>query len=499
MKIRKSNRGLTFSFNENEHFKVGSHYRYIVDTANSEVILIADENGKYKLSRKGANAKPLVDLRNEEIKEAMSLASYMEIEICDSQIIVHIIKKSVSFGTDSDIDIADLLDKNEEVSFAISKEELSEHNEALSEMLTASGLFSEKTAEDLAYVFDTVSLFSGAGLLDYPFHKDGSFDLRFAVDFDRSACETYRNNIGDHIWCMDIRDLDEADVPEAEVIVGGPCCQGYSNANRAGNTVQDISKRLLIDDYIRMVRAKKPLMFLIENVEQFITKEQGKYLGKVIDELSADYNITYSVVNDWDVGGYSTRKRMLLIGSVKAIGKVIIPDVELTERKTVRHALAKVDDTWFNYSDITKASPETVAKMAQVPQGGNYKCIRGMENLDRHSNIYRRLELDKPSVTITNWRKVNLIHPTENRILSVAEASSIMGLDKDFRFYGSINDRQQQVGNGVTQAIATFAKDIIKNYLYAFVNKQLSPVVKKVREASEWGFKMTPTGQLCLF
>ena len=127
--------------------------------------------------------------------------------------------------------------------------------------------------------------------------------------------------------------------------------------------------------------------------------------------------------------------------------------------------------------------------------------IKGMENLDRHSNIYRRLELDKPSVTITNWRKVNLIHPTENRILSVAEASSIMGLDKSFRFYGSINDRQQQVGNGVTQAIATFAKDIIKNYLYAFVNKQLrnNPVVKKVGEVNEWGFKMAPSGQLCLF
>ena len=254
MRIRKSNRGLTFSFAENEHFKVGSHYRYIVDVERSEVIIIADENGKYKLSRKGTLAKPLVDLRNEEIKEAMSLASYMEIEMADDQIIVHIIKKTINVETTSDIDVADLFDRSEAVSFSISKEALTEHNEALTDMLTASGLFSEKTADDLSYVFDTVSLFSGAGLLDYPFHKDDSFDIRFAVDFDRSACETYRHNIGNHILCMDIRDLDEAQVPDADLIIGGPCCQGYSNANRAGNTSQDITKRLLIDDYIRMVK-----------------------------------------------------------------------------------------------------------------------------------------------------------------------------------------------------------------------------------------------------
>jgi DNA (cytosine-5)-methyltransferase 1 len=340
-------------------------------------------------------------------------------------------------------------------------------------MLTASGLFSQKTRTDLSYVYDTVSLFSGAGLLDYPFKKDESFDIKFAVDFDKSACETYKANIGDHILCMDIRDLKEAQVPNADLIIGGPCCQGYSNANRAGNEVQDISKRLLIDDYIRIVQAKKPLMFLIKNVEQFITKEKGKYLERVLTALSDDYNITYSVVNDWEVGGYSKRKRMLLIGSIKAMGKIVIPDVCLTSKKVVKDALKKVTSEWYNYNDITKASASTQAKMAQVPQGGNYKYIKEMEHLDRHSNVYRRLDENEPSVTITNWRKVNLTHPTENRILSVSEAAAIMGLDKNFKFLGSINDRQQQCGNGVTQAIASFAKSIIKNALYRYSNESL--------------------------
>ncbi len=472
MKIKISKRGLTFSFKENETFKAGGHYRYIIDNQTSEVILLPDAKGRYKFSRKGTKNKPLVDLRNEEIKNAMSMGRYMEVEILDNKIVVHIIKTSVNISGMTEPEIKDLIDRSDNITFEIDKQTLERDNKALSDMLEASGLFSRKTREDVSYVFDTISLFSGAGLLDYPFHKDGSFDLQFAVDFDKSACETYKANIGDHIKCMDIRDLDENDVPNAELIIGGPCCQGYSNANRAGNTAQDVSKRLLIDDYIRIVKAKRPLMFLLENVEQFITKEAGKYLQKVLTDLS-EYNITYSVVNDWEVGGYSKRKRMVLIGSVKAIGKVIIPNVELVNKKTVGDALKKVTAEWFNYTDVTKASPETVAKMAQVPQGGNYKNIREMKELDRHSNIYRRLDENEPSVTIANWRKFNLIHPRENRILSVAEAGAIMGLDKNFKFLGSLNDRQQQVGNGVTQAIASFAKSIIKNYLYKYVNDTL--------------------------
>ena len=482
MKIKASNRGLTFSFEEREGFRAGAHYRYIVDNEASEVILIPDENGKYKFSRKGPSGKPLVDLRNQEIKEAMAMSRYMEVEIQNDKIIVHIIKTTVNLSGLAATDISDIVDKSDRVTFEIDKETLQQDNSALSDMLTASGLFSEKTRTDLSYVFDTVSLFSGAGLLDWPFHKDDSFDIKFAVDFDKSACETYRKNIGDHILCMDIRDLDENDVPETELIIGGPCCQGYSNANRAGNLTQDVSKRLLIDDYIKVVKAKKPLMFVIENVRQFITKENGRYLEKVLSELS-EYNITYSVVNDNEVGGYTKRERMILMGSSKEVGKVLIPNVELKSRKTTGDALRKVTPDWFNYNDVTNPSPETVKKMAQVRPGHNYKDIVEMAHLDRHSNVYRRLAAEEPAVTITNWRKVNLMPPVGNRILSVAEAAALMGLDKTFRFFGSLNDRQQCVGNGVTQAIAQFVKSIVKNALYGYVNEQIRNATYKVSAA----------------
>lgn len=475
MKIKYSKRGLTFSFKETDSFKAGSRYRYIIDTRSNEVILIPDEEGKYRFSRKGKDKKPLVDLRNAEIKEAISNAEYMEIEISDDKIIVHVIKTTINLTGLTDAEIEDIIDRSDEITFEISKEDLKENNKALSDMLETAGLFSEKIRDDISYVFDTVSLFSGAGLLDYPFSRDDAFDIRFAVDFDKSACETYKYNIGDHILCMDMRELNTKDVPDAELVIGGPCCQGYSNANRAGNTEQDISKRLLIDDYIRVVKDKRPLIFVIENVKQFITKEKGRYLEKVMTELSEDYNITYSVINDNEVGGYSKRERMVLIGSDKKMDKIIIPDVNLCrERKrTCGDALKKVTPDWYHYEDITKPSEVTKKKMAYVRPGHNYKDIPEMKDLDRHSNVYRRLNPDEPSVTITNWRKVNLMPPVGNRILSVAEAAAIMGLNKAYRFFGSLNDRQQQVGNGVTIAIASFIKSIVKNALFSYANDQL--------------------------
>ena len=480
MKIKFSKRGLTFSFKETDTFKVGTKYRYIVDTKEQEVILLPDENGRYQFSRKGKEQKPLVDLRNAEIRKAMNGVRYMEVEIRGDSILVHLIRYTDQIDTSDEQNLAEMIDRSDEVTFAIDKETLLRDHGALADMLSASGFFSKKGLQDMLYVYDTVSLFSGAGLLDYPFARDDSFDIRFAVDHDKSACETYRKNIGDHIVCSEIEQLDTNAIPAADLVIGGPCCQPFSNCNRAGNEEKDVRKRGLVDYYIQIVKEKHPLMFVIEQVPQFVTKENGKYFQRVLTELADDYNITYSIVNDSEVGGYSTRHRMVLIGSVKEMPKVIIPNVELAKIKTAGDALRKVTSEWYHYDDVTRASEATKKKMAQVRPGHNYKDILEMKHLVRHSNVYHRLAADQPSITITNWRKVNLMPPVGNRILSVAEAASIMGLDKSYRFYGSRNDRQQQVGNGVTQAIALFIKNIVKTALYAFTNQRIMKEAKAV-------------------
>lgn len=71
-----------------------------------------------------------------------------------------------------------------------------------------------------------------------------------------------------------------------------------------------------------------------------------------------------------------------------------------------------------------------------------------------HSGIYKRLVADKPSVVISNYRKNMLIHPYENRGLSVREAARLQSFPDNFIFKGSLMHIQQQIGNAVPPLLA---------------------------------------------
>ena len=74
-----------------------------------------------------------------------------------------------------------------------------------------------------------VSLFSGCGGLDLGFKMAGC-NIVWANDILPDACETYKKEIGDHIVCKDISEIDVRSIPEADVIIGGPPCQGFYTA-----------------------------------------------------------------------------------------------------------------------------------------------------------------------------------------------------------------------------------------------------------------------------
>lgn len=483
-KLKKSKRGLTFSLDDAT--KIGSKFRYIIDKVNSEIVIIPDENGTGTVSRKknGKNYKPLYDIRSKEVKELVAEAEYLEVEEQTDRVVVHVYK-AVQEQKTKIVRIEEYrAEKIGEINLQKAAGAEGYHpqysfgkptlwNDAYFDNLvkTCGNGHKIPPKKEIQTVFDVVSLFSGAGLLDYSF-RDPHFRFVYGVDFDKDVCETYKANIGDHIVCRDIREIEAEEVPDCDVIIGGPCCQAYSNANRTNiDTEAGEAKRLLIDDYIRLVKAKQPKVFVIENVPQILTKENGKYLKKVYDNLS-EYEITHTVVADDAVGGYTIRKRAIIIGS--KIGKIELPDHELHAVQTVKDALDKVVETWFNYNDVTLPRESTKLCMGYVPQGGNWQNIP--ESVHKfgpstQSNTYRRLALDELSPTITNWRKCILTHPTEDRILNVSEAAALMGLDKKFHVLGkTLNSRQQQIGNGVTQAIGKFVKKYVLKVLLGCSN-----------------------------
>lgn len=82
-----------------------------------------------------------------------------------------------------------------------------------------------------------------------------------------------------------------------------------------------------------------------------------------------------------------------------------------------------------------------------------------------HSGIYKRLREDEPSVVISNYRKMMLIHPTQDRGLSVREAARLQSFPDDFYFEGPISHIQQQIGNAVPPLLAkAIFKQILSYY-----------------------------------
>ena len=473
-KIKKSKRGLTFTLNQ---MKIGERYKYVIDKAKKEIRIIPDISGKITVSRKkcGKSVKPLMDIRSSEVRELVSSADSIELEMLSGgNILVRIIKKRKDCRANV-VSIYELLEKKVS-EYIITPQMLAVSGGCNYQTINGKTLFDDCyfdyissniptyvkkiKKEELKKVYDVVSLFSGAGMFDKAF-MDGRFRFVYGVDFEPAAVNTYRHNIGNHIECKDIRKVDENSVPKADVIIGGPCCQAFSNENRRNqNTEAGEKKRLLVDEYVRITKAKNPKVWVIENVPELLTKEDGFYFNRVIEGLS-DYEITATVVHDDAVGGYSIRKRAIVIGS--KIGKIELPEQNLSY-KTVREALSEVDSTWSNYNDVTKPKPDTELKMSFVKPGGNWKDIPAPYNTygeNTHSSIMRRLEEDKPSITLSNFRKTNILHPTENRILSVAEAAAIMGMKNDFEFLGNLSEKQQMVANGVTQAIGRFVKNTV--------------------------------------
>ncbi len=171
--------------------------------------------------------------------------------------------------------------------------------------------------------YKVVSLFSGAGGMDLGFIKAG-FDVIWANDIIPEAIETYRTNIGNHIVYGDIRMIPSDVIPDnPDVIIGGFPCQGFSIANTK-RSMED-QRNFLYKEMLRIIRDKKPKMFVAENVKGLLSMEGGK----VIDMIKGDfekigYHVEARLLNAAEYGVPQQRERVVMIGN-RLSDEVIYP------------------------------------------------------------------------------------------------------------------------------------------------------------------------------
>lgn len=477
MEIKSSKRGLTFSLPFGT-FAIGSKYNYTINKSTREITISASENGKYVFSRKksGNGWKPLVDLRSSEVRKAIADAEKLTISIKGDRIVVSNAEIRKARVIEFPRSLLRGLRMVSGLNDATATGTLLDYSQiSFDEYLAQSSEYLDvpQVAKDLSDVYTVVSLFSGAGILDYPFSIDERFALQYAIDYEAAACETYRKNIGMHIVNGDVHKAFTEDgypldklVHDPDVIIGGPSCKPFSNANRHTRLDQHPDSDLVVQ-YMRIIRTLRPKVFAMENVPEVLSACDGAYFDAIKQVANeCGYSIEARVVQDCKVGGFTTRKRAVILGS--RISKPTFRDVSMTKSRTVGDAFRNIDPSWENYGDVSAASEETKRRMSFVPQGGNYTSIPAeyqTAGKNRHSSTYRRLALDEPSPTIVNWRKPPLIHPTENRTLTVAEAKALHGLPANFKICGTLGQMQQQVGNSVPVAIGKYIKSCLLSML----------------------------------
>lgn len=122
-------------------------------------------------------------------------------------------------------------------------------------------------------MYRTLDLFAGAGGLSLGFQQTGRFKIVAAAEINKNAQATYRKNISkedkdfefiDNVVGCDFKALSDR-VGGVEIVIGGPPCQGFSNANRQKNHLISMNNAL-VKEYFRAIKEIKPLAFVMENV-----------------------------------------------------------------------------------------------------------------------------------------------------------------------------------------------------------------------------------------
>src|SRR5258708_5779154 len=153
-----------------------------------------------------------------------------------------------------------------------------------------------------------IDLFAGCGGMTLGFERTRRFKSIFAVEYDQAAAETYRRNFGDHVAAQPIEHV--RDFPRADVLIGGPPCQGFSPLNMLG---VGLDRRLLWREYLRALKQAAPVAFVMENVPELLRSAEYAPFVKAARKL--EYDVEGKILNPADYGVPQRRRRAIVTGS----------------------------------------------------------------------------------------------------------------------------------------------------------------------------------------
>lgn len=331
-----------------------------------------------------------------------------------------------------------------------------------------------------------IDLFAGCGGLTQGFVETDRFQPVAAVELDHQAAATYTQNFGNHIHVGDIADWVRGPIPRADVVVGGPPCQGFS---ALGKRDPDDPRNVMWRHYVETLRRVRPAYFVLENVPQFLRSTEFAAFERETEKggLLSAYRLEPFILNAADYGAAQSRRRAVVIGRRRATEPLGAPSV--LSRRTLSDAFpswlspqvsaTELPDSVIEFNGlrlpgafkardlhITRRPTElSKERYRAIPPGGNRNdlpdhllspCWR--KHKSGSGDVMGRLTWSKASVTIRTEffkpEKGRYLHPDEHRPITHAEAAFIQGFPETFLWCGTKTSIARQIGNAVPPPLA---------------------------------------------
>ena len=275
------------------------------------------------------------------------------------------------------------------------------------------------------------------------------FNPVWANEYDRTIWDTYQFNHTDTLLDQrDIRKINSDEVPDCIGIIGGPPCQSWSAAG-AKRGIDD-SRGQLFWDYIRIVREKKPLFFLAENVSGILSPRNRDAFTYILSQFEQiGYRVSFKLLNAKNFGVPQDRKRVIVVGYRESLGFGFEFPESGDEVLTLKDAIF----------DLRAIAPIPVKGKVDNyhPSLPNHECADlGFSSIYMSRNRVR--SWSEPSFTIQAGGRHAPIHP---------QASKMILVDKDKRIFDP-NSPQPYRRLSVRECarVQTFPDDFIFKYKY---------------------------------
>lgn len=345
-----------------------------------------------------------------------------------------------------------------------------------------------------------INLFAGVGGLSLGFKMAG-FDIVLANEYDESIAAAFKyNNTNTKVIVADIRNLPVEETfagyrKKTAVIIGGPPCQGFSQKGQR-KSIND-ERNFLFRQFVNVVDYVRPQYFVMENVPNLFTVENGYFEKKIIGLFrKKGYFLKTTTLNAGDYGIPQTRRRAVIIGKCggpaptvpKPVNyKVSIWDA-ISDLAYLNSGEGKDCDTYryqpqSNYQQVlregsdklynhraTNHSDLVLKRLRMIPPNGGKEYLP-IEHLTGsiYSGTWTRMGKNETSVTITTRFDTpssgKFTHPFLHRAITVREAARIQSFPDSFRFIGTKSSQMKQVGNAVPPLLAKAIAMIIMNDL----------------------------------